>query len=183
MRQSFSAWLLKRLGWTIEGEIPARGRYIVIVGPHTSNWDFPLGMLAQWALGMSANFIGKHQLFRWPTGWLFRALGGFPVNRGKQNNLVSTAVELFATQDNFILALAPEGTRKPVSRWKTGFYHIARQAQVPIYCAGLDFKERRVVIRPPLMAGENIVEDMNTILDFFRAIPGKYPQPVPRYEE
>ncbi|SDI28592.1 1-acyl-sn-glycerol-3-phosphate acyltransferases [Ferrimonas sediminum] len=181
MTHRISAWLLKRLGWSIQGQIPATGRYIIIVGPHTSNWDFPIGILAQWALGMNANFIGKHQLFRWPLGWFFRALGGFPVNRGKQNNLVNTAIELFASQENFILALAPEGTRKPVNRWKTGFYHIAKQARVPIYCAGLDFKSKTVIIRAPLVPGNDMASDMNTILDFFRAIPGKYPQPVPRY--
>lgn len=182
MKQGLSQALLRWLGWSIKGTIPNHGHFVIIVAPHTSNWDFPLGVLVQWSLGMNANFIGKHQLFRWPFGWFFRALGGFPVNRGEKNNLVNTAVDLLQTQDNFILALAPEGTRKPVSRWKTGFYHIANQAQVPIYCVGFDFSSKQIVIREPLSPSGDIVPEMNEILNFFRGIEGKYPQPVPNYQ-
>lgn len=118
-------WLLKISGWQIQGQLPSQAKYIVIVAPHTSNWDFIIGVLARGALNTRIHFLGKHQLFIPPWGWFFRAIGGSPVDRRKNNNLVDAAVQLFATQPDYKLALAPEGTRSPVTRWKCGFYHIA----------------------------------------------------------
>ncbi|ABI37200.1 phospholipid/glycerol acyltransferase [Shewanella sp. MR-4] len=173
-------WLLKISGWQIQGELPNQAKYIVIVAPHTSNWDFIIGVLARGALNTRIHFLGKHQLFIPPWGWLFRAIGGSPVDRRKNNNLVDAAVQLFATQPDYKLALAPEGTRSPVTRWKCGFYHIASKAQVPIVPVGLDFARKAVVIQPPLQPKE-IEQDMAEILRFYRSIKGRHPKTIPDY--
>lgn len=174
-------WLLKMSGWQIEGELPALKKYILIVAPHTSNWDFIIGLLARGALNTRIHFLGKHQLFIPPWGWFFRAIGGSPVDRRKNNNLVDTAVQLFESKADYKLALAPEGTRSAVKRWKYGFYHIASKAGVPIVPVGLDFSRRTVVIHPPLQPSRDMTQDMDEILNFYRRIKGRHPKVIPDY--
>ena len=183
MFSKFCRWLMKLTGWQFEGELPSSCRYIIIVGPHTSNWDFIVGVMARGALGQSIHFLGKHQLFIPPWGWLFKALGGSPVDRRKNNNLVDAVVQLFANDPQYKLALAPEGTRCKVTRWKTGFYHIAKKAQVPIVPIGFDFGRKTIVITEPLNPGDNMVEDMNRLMTFFRTIRGKKPKVIPDFVE
>lgn len=174
-------WLLNISGWQIEGQLPDCAKYIIIVAPHTSNWDFIVGVLARGALGTRIHFLGKHQLFIPPWGWFFRAIGGSPVDRRKNNNLVDTAVQLFESKADYKLALAPEGTRSPVKRWKYGFYHIASKAQVPITPVGLDFSRRTVIIRTPLQPSGDIATDMHDILSFYRTIKGRHPKVIPDF--
>lgn len=174
-------WLLKILGWQIEGLLPELKKYIVIVAPHTSNWDFIIGVLARGALNTRIHFLGKHQLFIPPWGWFFRAIGGSPVDRRKNNNLVDSAVQLFESKPDYKLALAPEGTRSPVKRWKCGFYHIANKAGVPIVPVGLDFSRRTVVIHTPLQPSGDIATDMHDILSFYRTIKGRHPKVIPDF--
>lgn len=174
-------WLLNISGWQIEGQLPDCAKYIIIVAPHTSNWDFIVGVLARGALGTRIHFLGKHQLFIPPWGWFFRAIGGSPVDRRKNNNLVDTAVQLFESKADYKLALAPEGTRSPVKRWKYGFYHIASKAQVPITPVGLDFSRRTVIIRTPLQPCGDITTDMQDILSFYRTIKGRHPKVIPDF--
>ena len=114
-------------------------KYIIIVAPHTSWVDFPLGVLAKTAYGINGNYIGKHTLFKPPYGFFFRALGGTPVDRSKSTNMVEAIIDIFNTKENFILALSPEGTRKKLDKWKTGFYFVAKGAKVPIVMVGFDF--------------------------------------------
>lgn len=174
-------WLLNISGWQIEGQLPDCANYIIIVAPHTSNWDFIVGVLARGALGTRIHFLGKHQLFIPPWGLFFRAIGGSPVDRRKNNNLVDTAVQLFESKADYKLALAPEGTRSPVKRWKYGFYHIASKAQVPITPVGLDFSRRTVIIRTPLQPSGDIATDMHDILSFYRTIKGRHPKVIPDF--
>lgn len=174
-------WLLNISGWQIEGQLPDCAKYIVIVAPHTSNWDFIVGVLARGALGTRIHFLGKHQLFIPPWGWFFRAIGGSPVDRRKNNNLVDTAVQLFESKADYKLALAPEGTRSPVTHWKCGFYHIASKAGVPITPVGLDFSRRTVIIRTPLQPCGVITTDMQDILSFYRTIKGRHPKVIPDF--
>ncbi|WP_394204228.1 lysophospholipid acyltransferase family protein [Shewanella waksmanii] len=181
MIQALCKMLLAIIGWQVDGNMPKQDKYIVIVGPHTSNWDFIIGVIARGAIGEKINFLGKHQLFIPPWGWLFRAIGGTPVDRRKSNNLVDAVAKLFASKPQFKLALAPEGTRSPVKRWKTGFYHIATQADVPIVTVGLDFGRKAVVIAPSMTASGNIEQDMQHILDFYRCIKGRHPKDIPDY--
>ncbi|MGS0674173.1 lysophospholipid acyltransferase family protein [Shewanella sp. 0m-4] len=181
MFQLFWKGLLKLIGWKISGELPKDKQFIAIVAPHTSNWDFIIGVIARGALGVQINFLGKHQLFIPPWGWFFRAIGGTPVDRRQSNNMVDAVAELFQANPNFRLALAPEGTRSPVSRWKTGFYHIANKAQVPIITVGLDFGSKTVVIAEGKTPTGNIRQDMNEIVDFYRSIQGRHPKAIPDY--
>ncbi|CAM4183218.1 lysophospholipid acyltransferase family protein [Shewanella aquimarina] len=181
MFQSLCKAILKLSGWTIDGRLPEAPQYIAIVGPHTSNWDFIVGVLARGALGQKIHFLGKHQLFIPPWGWLFRAIGGTPVDRRKNNNLVDAAAQLFQQDPNFKLALAPEGTRSPVKRWKTGFYHIATKAQVPIVTVALDFAGKRVVIPEAISVTGDIDKQMPQILDFYRTIKGRHAKAIPDY--
>ena len=148
----------------------------LIVCPHTSNWDFILGLLVKWALGLEIRYIGKHQLFRRPFGFIFRALGGYPVNRTKSNNLVQQVAELFKTEEQFVLALAPEGTRKKVETIKTGFYHIAETANVPILPVGFDFSKKEVILTKPYYVQGNKAAAMKYFIDFFSTLKGKYPK-------
>ncbi|GLP97812.1 1-acyl-sn-glycerol-3-phosphate acyltransferase [Paraferrimonas sedimenticola] len=182
MMRSFCQWLLARLGWRVTGQLP-EFQFVMIVGPHSSNWDFIIGIIARFAVGRNIHFIGKHQLFIPPWGWLFRAMGGYPVNRAKANNLVESAVELYASNPEFCLALAPEGTRSAVTRWKTGFYHIAKKAKVPIVCVGLDFGLKQVQLQAPIATSDDMSADMNRLLDYFRSVTPKYPKDIPSYQD
>lgn len=175
-------WILQSIGWGIVGKFPDRTSYILIVGPHTSNWDFIIGMLARGALGQQIHFLGKHQLFLPPWGWFFKWIGGSPVDRRKNNNLVDAVAELFKQDKNYKLALAPEGTRAEVKRWKTGFYHIAKQAKVCIVPIGLDFSKKQVIIGNNLLPTDNMARDMQQLLTFFRTIKGYRPKTIPDYQ-
>lgn len=168
----------KILGWETVGKFdPAIKKYIVIVAPHTSNWDFAIGVMARSILHIAdAKFLGKSQLFRWPYGIIFRALGGYPVDRSRHNNWVDAAVEIFNSKEKFGMALAPEGTRKKVGKIKTGFYHIAVQAKIPIYKVGFDYSKKQVIIDEPFYPSGNIDEDMEKIMNFFRSVKGKHPE-------
>ncbi|GAA4878426.1 lysophospholipid acyltransferase family protein [Ferrimonas pelagia] len=181
MLARIAAGMLSLAGWRIEGQLPQVRQFVIIVAPHTSNWDFVIGVLARTVLQIPARFIGKHQLFRPPLGWLMRALGGRPVVRTRSNNLVDGVIQLFQQEPDFVLALAPEGTRSPVPRLKTGFYHIAQGADVPIVPVAFDFRHRRIVLGPPLIPGESKAADMAQLLGFFRCYRGRFAQPLPHY--
>ena len=170
--------LFKSLGWSFNGSFePMPPKCIIIVAPHTSNWDFPLGILVRniTKLG-NAKFLGKSQLFRFPYGFIFRAMGGYPVVRTKDNNLVDAVVEIFNSKNKFSIALAPEGTRSKVKRFKTGFYHIAKKANIPIYMVGFDFTIKKVVIEKPFYPSDDMLADFKYIIEFFALIKGKNPE-------
>ncbi len=160
------------------GDFPQELRkYIVAVAPHTSNWDFPLGVAARSILRIQkAHFLGKDTLFKPPFGWFFRALGGYPVNRSSSHDVVQQAIAIFDEHEDFILALAPEGTRKKVDKLRTGFYYIAKGANVPIVPVGFDFSTRRIVIGDPLITTADFDKDMQTLLTFYRKMKGKNPE-------
>ncbi len=179
--QKFNQWILKLMAWKIIGSLPNLKQYVLIVAPHTSNWDLVLGLVARFAVGVKINFLAKQQLFFFPLGTLLKALGGSPVDRTKKGNKVEQAVDLFQNQTHFKLGLAPEGTRSKVTRWKEGFYHIACQANAPIVMVGLDYLSKEVRISEPLWPNKNISEDFEQIIAFFRTIHGKYPKEIPDY--
>ncbi|GAA5218557.1 lysophospholipid acyltransferase family protein [Corallincola platygyrae] len=159
--------------------MPAIPKYLLIGAPHTSNWDFVVCIIARFALGLEIKFLGKHQLFKPPFGWFFRALGGYPVVRHERSNLVQDAVQLFEQHPNFVLGLAPEGTRKGVHRWRTGFYHIALGAKIPLVMLGLDFANKRLILSEPLQLTGDKGEDASHIEAFFRPIKGKQEKEIP----
>lgn len=170
--------IFKLSGWEIDGDFPHHIRkYIVAVAPHTSNWDFPLGVMTRSILRREdAHFLGKHSLFKPPFGWFFRWLGGYPVDRTSNHDVVQQVVDIFNAHEDFILALAPEGTRKKVAKLRTGFYYIAKGAKVPIVPVGFDFSMKRIVIGSPMMPTDDFDADMNSLLTFYRKMKGKNPE-------
>lgn len=176
MLSSISAWILNSLGWTIRADIPDLKKYIVIAAPHTSNWDFPLGLLTAKALKLKVTWMGKHSMFRWPFGWFFRAIGGTPVHRGSGRNYIEQMAELFKQSDKMILALAPEGTRSKTDHWKTGFHHIARAANVPIAMGYMDYGKKLVSLSDLLYTGDDIEADFDKIRQLYKNIRGKIPE-------
>jgi 1-acyl-sn-glycerol-3-phosphate acyltransferase len=169
-------WILWLGRWKIVGVVPDLKQYVIIVAPHTSNWDFVVAAAAKYYLHLDARFLGKAELFRPPFGGLFRAMGGYPVDRKKHNNVVDFVVSLFRENPVFSMGLSPEGTRKYVAEWKTGFYHIAFKAGVPIVMAGLDYPHRRLIISDPFHPTGDLAADMQVILAFFRPIKGRHPE-------
>lgn len=125
--------------------------------------DFIIGVLARGKLGFKAKYLGKKALFRPPFGWIFRLTGGFPVDRSKSNNIVDQVVDIFHCHDEFIFTLAPEGTRKNVKEWKTGFYFIANKAGVPIVRAVMDRKQKRLIFHEPFWTTGSIEVDLQII--------------------
>ena len=148
---------------------------IFAVAPHTSAWDFPLGLLIRSSLRMSVQFLGKKSLFKPPFGFLFRWLGGHPVDRSKHNNLVDAIVAIYQKNDQFAIAIAPEGTRQKVSTLRTGFYHIARLAQIPIILIKLDYGQKIIEFSPPIIPSDDQAADLLRIYSFFKGVKGKYP--------
>jgi 1-acyl-sn-glycerol-3-phosphate acyltransferase len=170
--------ILRILGWKTEVAFPHHlKKYIVIVAPHTSNWDFVIGVLFRKALGLErARYLGKKELFDPPFGFLFRWLGGYPVDRSQNKNMVEEVVKIFNSKEEFGIALSPEGTRKKVDKLRTGFYNIAKKANVPIVMVGIDFENKQLIVPEPFHASDNQETDFEHILKFFRPIKGKYPE-------
>ena len=151
------------MGWRIEGDVPDLPKMVIIAAPHTTNWDFIVGIAAKLALGLSVLWLGKASLFRFPLSGLMRALGGLPVDRATSNNVVVGIVRQFETRDQLVLGLAPEGTRKRVPRWRTGFYHIARGAHVPIVTVALNWEARALQIGPPFVTTGDADADLQEL--------------------
>lgn len=172
----FSRWILKSLGWTIEFKFPEIKKCVIIAAPHTSNWDFLLGILAAKAIRLEPRWIGKHTIFRWPFAWFFHALGGIPVHRGQGHNYRDQLTDMFAHTDHLRLSLAPEGTRSKTDHWKTGFHRIARAAGVPILMAYLDFGHKQVGITGILEPTDDIEADFEAIRVFYADRRGKFPE-------
>jgi 1-acyl-sn-glycerol-3-phosphate acyltransferase len=148
------------MGWRLAGEFPDVPRMVIIVVPHTSNWDFIIGLAAKLALGLRASWLGKHTLFRPPFGWAFSAIGGIPVVRSASQDLVSQSIAAIRSQERVVLALAPEGTRRPVPEWRTGFWYIAHGAGVPIVPVALDWESRTMRIGPAFETGTDAMSDI-----------------------
>lgn len=176
--KTFARFILFRiLGWKMDSNFPTHlKKYVVIAAPHTSWVDFPIAILARMSSGIMINYIGKDSLFKGPFGFFFRALGGTPVDRTKNNKLVDAIVELFNSKDEFRLGLSPEGTRKKVDTWKTGFYFIAKGAKVPIVMATLDFGNKQIKISEPYYTTENMEKDFEVFRGFYRDVKGKNPE-------
>ncbi len=175
---NFSKTLLRLWGWKVTGRYPYEvPKLILCAAPHTSNWDFPVGVLVRSAWGIKANFVAKHTLFRGPLGPLFRWLGGVPVDRSKPgNNFVNATVEAFKREPYMHLVIAPEGTRKKVDRFKTGIYHIAHQAGVPILLTSFNWATRTVHFDEKLFHTSGDLErDMAFLWNYYKGIPGYLP--------
>lgn len=160
---------LRLIGWRIEGEFPDLPKLMIIVAPHTSNWDFVVGVLVKAALGVRASFLGKDTLFRGPLGLFMRWLGGIPVYRHAPRNVVDQTVAFVAAHDRIVLVLSPEGTRKKLPAWRSGFHYVARGAGLPILPAALDYSTRTARLFPLHQARETVDEDLAALTPLFHA--------------
>jgi len=168
--------LFNILGWKVPIDFPSHiDKYIIIAAPHTSNWDFPMAVLSKYAKGKDIRFIGKHTLFKPPFGFIVKALGGTPVNRTESTNTVQSIIDIFNEKDKLIFAISPEGTRKKVSKWKTGFYHVAKGAGVPIVMATLDFENKQILVADPYYVTGDQKKDFKHFHDYFKNVKGRNP--------
>lgn len=169
-------FILTRAGWRFEGAMPDIPKFVAIVAPHTSNWDFPIGLAAKWALGFDVHWWGKDSLFALPLGWFMRANGGIAVQRKQSSMVVETTIDAFRTNERFALALAPEGTRKKVTKWRTGFWHVAKGAQVPICCVAFDWPRKVIRLGPTTMPDEaDQAAGIARIRSYFDSVRGYNP--------
>jgi len=166
---------LKWAGWRLEGAPPAAQRYVMIAAPHTSNWDLPMTLAVVFAYRLQVYFFAKHTLFPPLAGSILRWLGGIPVDRRKANNLVDQMVALFNTHDRLILIVPPEGTRSKVRSWKSGFYHIAYGAKVPIALGFIDFGRKVAGIGGIFEPSGDFDADLPEIRRFYAGIIGRNP--------
>lgn len=171
----FSIVFLWLNGWRTVGRLPEAPKLVLIAAPHTSNWDLPYMLFVAFVLKARVYWMGKDAIFRWPFGRLFKWLGGIPIDRSKTNNVVSQSIEQLSKNEKLILTVPPAGTRKRVLNWKTGFYHIANGAGVPIAMGFLDYKKKVGGIGSVLQPTGDIEADMQIIRSFYRDISGKYP--------
>jgi len=167
--RTIARFMMLASGWRFEGALPNLEQFVLIVAPHTSNWDFPIGVMAMFALDVRATFLGKDTLFKPPFGFVFRWMGGLPVDRRSPHNVVEQTIGYFKTRDRVILALSPEGTRKKIPRWRTGFYWVAVGAGVPIVPVALDYPRKRYVIHAPRMMTGDAERDIALLQTLFRA--------------
>jgi 1-acyl-sn-glycerol-3-phosphate acyltransferase len=164
-------------GWKLAGEAPSvKQRYVLIAAPHTSNWDLPYLIAFALLCGLHISFMAKHSLFKPPFGWFMRLLGGIPVVRHRRGNLVDEIAEWFSERDELVLVVPAEGTRSRTEYWKSGFYHIARTARVPIVCSYLDYEKRLGGFGPVIVPSGDIRKDMDEIRSFYAEKVGAYPE-------
>ena len=171
----FWMWLF---GWTIAGDLPADKKFVLIAAPHTSNWDFLFGLATVYVLRLKIFWIGKHTLFKAPFGYFMKRLGGIPVRRDAAHGLVKQIISQLQNSDNFIIAVAPSGTRKKAECWKSGFYRIACKAHIPLVCGYLDYSRKQAGSGLSFLPTGNITADMDRIRQFYQGIQGKYPDQV-----
>jgi 1-acyl-sn-glycerol-3-phosphate acyltransferase len=166
---------MRLMGWRVAGEFPDLKKFVIIVAPHTSNWDFIAALFCDLALDLESGFLAKHTIFVGPFGRWLKSLGGIPVVRSASHNVVGQVAAEFARRDQMVLAIAPEGTRKKVTTWKSGYWHIARAAGVPVVPVGLDFERRAAVIGPPRVLTDSLTDDEVVFKTFFATIQPKRP--------
>ena len=177
LRPTFAArvclWVLARAGWRMDGEFPDLPKLVIIAAPHSTNWDVVWGLLFKVGLRLDVHFIGKREAFFWPLGALLRAFGGIAIDRKAAHGVVGEMRQQFAAHERFWLAIAPEGTRKKVQKWKSGFWHIARAANVPILMVYFHYPKKTIGIGAPIQPGADLDADMARIREFYRPWQGK----------
>lgn len=171
-----SILILKTTGWRTEGRFPVIPKFVLLAAPHTSNWDLPYTLFVAFVLRRKIYWMGKEAIFRRPFKGFFRWLGGIPIDRSKSHNVVSQSIQRFHQNETLILAIPPAGTRKRVKKWKTGFYHIANGANVPMVLGFLDYRRKVGGVGPVVYSTGDIEADMRTIRAFYNSVTGKYPE-------
>jgi 1-acyl-sn-glycerol-3-phosphate acyltransferase len=167
---------LRLLHWRFEGEFPEPSKLVLVVAPHTSNWDFVVGIAIVFATGLNAHWLAKDTWFRWPVGLLGRWLGGLPVDRSRRHDRVEQTSRVFREHERLWLAITPEGTRKKVERWKSGFWHIAKAAGVPIAPCYFDYRKRETGFGPLLIPGDDYEQDLARLQAFYATVTARHPE-------
>ncbi len=168
------AWLLRRAGWRLAGELPNRAKLVLIAAPHSSWWDGVWGLLFKIALGADIAFMAKRELFRGPLGWVLRRLGGIPIERSATHGVVEQIADRLRAAPRLWIGITPEGTRRHVNRWKSGFWHIARAAGVPILPIAFDYPSRTITIGPLFEPSTNLVADLAALRAFYAPFHGRH---------
>lgn len=175
VRRGVGNGLLRMLGWTQVGQMPNTPKFVLVCAPHTSNWDFVLMLLVAFAWDFEVHWVGKDTLFRPPFGWLARWLGGIAVVRGAKANQSGQVADFIRNSERVVVAIAPEGTRSKAGRWRSGFWHIAAQAGVPVQLGFLDYSKRVAGFGPCIATSGDINADFAQMAQFFAGIQGKFP--------
>lgn len=174
------SWLarlvMRLLGWKVVGSLPPYPKLVIVAYPHTSNWDGFYMILTAWNAQIRLQWMGKHTLFKPPFGWLIRQLGGVPIDRRSKHNVVEQAIQAFNRQEHMLLVVAPEATRKKAEGWRTGFYHIAMGAGVPLALAMMDYGTRQVHIHQVLHPSGDIEADVARMREYFAGAKGLHPE-------
>lgn len=176
MLKTIATTALKVFGWQVSFSLPPRDKYVLVAAPHTSNWDFPLGLMGMWAIGLRFSWVGKHTLFKGPLGPIMRAIGGIPVDRLGSTGFLKKVIDIFASREQFVLAIAPEGTRSLTKQWKEGFYRIALAAEVPIALGYVDYSRKRIGVDRMFEPSGDIEADFEILQDYYRDKIGKRPE-------
>jgi len=169
---------LKLVSWEAVGDIPDFPKFVMILAPHTSNWDLLFILAVLYALGIKFYWFGKKEIFRWPVSGFLNWLGGIPIDRDSRKHMVQQTTGIIHSREQIIVGIAPEGTRSKTKHWKTGFYHIAHQTQIPIVFAFLDYDLKVGGFGPIMNPTGDIKEDIKTIRQFYSEITAKYPENV-----
>lgn len=165
--QRLARWLLRRAGWTLVGELPDVDRLVLIAAPHSSWWDGVWGLLMKMALGLDVSFMAKRELFVGPLGWLLRRLGGIPIERRVAGGVVAQMVARFERKQPLWLGITPEGTRKRVNTWKTGFWRIAHEAQVPVLPIWFHYPDRQIGVGALFQTSDDMAADMRRLREIY----------------
>jgi 1-acyl-sn-glycerol-3-phosphate acyltransferase len=178
----FSLWLgttiLRLMGWHYTGHFPCEPKMILIVAPHTSNWDFVVGLAVAFNLRLKISFFGKHSIFIPPFDRLLKWVGGIPIERSTTHGVVDVMAAKMREADQMVLCLSPEGTRSPIHPWKTGFLHIAHKAQVPVFLVAFDYKKKHIELGPVHYISDNTQHELNKIYLYYQNVQAKYPDKV-----
>lgn len=166
--------VLRLCGWRLAGAFPDVPKLVLIAAPHSSWWDGVWGLLIKVAIGADVNFMAKRELFAGPLGALLRRLGGMPIDRAAAKGVVEQMVDQFRQRDAFWLGIAPEGTRKPVARWKSGFWHIAHDAGVPIFPVAFHYPGKTIQLGPLFSTGADMDSDLARLRAFYAPFKGKH---------
>lgn len=173
--QQLCQQVLRAAGWHV-APFPDVDKAIIVGGPHTSNWDGVLGLVGKTAIGLNANLMIKDNLFKGPLGWLLRRCGAIPIDRSRSAGMVEQTVEEFAKHDRLYIVVTPEGTRSRAPKWKTGFYHIAHQAGVPIVVALADYQNKRIVFPEVMTPSGDLERDLQHLHECFASVRPKRPE-------
>ena len=175
--RKFPRFILKLFGWKIDEHAPENvKKCVIVVGPHTSNWDFIIGKLAFMGYGVKGKYLIKKEAFFFPFGWILKRMGGIPVDRTKNNNLTNQAAKLFDENESLYLVFTPEGTRKYNPNWKKGFYYIAQKAKVPIYIAYMDYEKKIGGFHSLLEPTGDVNKDIDHIKSVMSQFKGRHPE-------